>query len=178
MSPMTRHMTDIAPAPLCREGAALAIDPAGFATVERLLAYEMANALMAIETDLQAHLGLRPEERQVFMVIVIATVQRFAREQTGASPHTGADPLPRALSGHISRRRVAESLGLPLETVRRHVVRLQDRGLVVEPARGQLQTPSGTLRAMHDAGVVERVARQFLGVARSFERLGALGARG
>lgn len=154
------------------------LDAQGFLAAERLAVYEMVNALLTMELDLQAALDLRAEERQVFAAIAIATVQKFVRTAGPKSPHVGNAPLPRDLAGHISRRRVADALGLPLETTRRHVARLIERGLVVEVRRGQLQTPGGTLARLSENRATLRMARQFLSVIRAFERLGALGPRG
>lgn len=145
-----------------------------FRQVERLAAYEMANALLSMELDLQRALGLRAEERQVFFAIVVATVQRFARTAGRNTEHAGRDPLPRALAGHISRRRIAEVLDLPFETVRRHVSKLMEKGLVVELKRGQLSTPGGTLARLAERDIPIDFARRFTTVVRFFQRMGAL----
>ena len=151
-----------------------------FLQVERLAAYEMANALLEIQTLLQHRLKLRPEECQVFLAILTATVQRFARNADPEGPHLTREPLPETLCGAISRRRLSDSLGIPLETVRRHVARLQERGLIVERARGQLSTPGGTLARFGETEEPRRIALQFANVANAFVRLGILtgGARG
>lgn len=152
----------------------VSIDARRFEEVERLAAYQMANALLLMETDLQRSFGLRAEERQVFFAIVLATVQRFARASTAESRDVGNAPLPLRHRGHISRRRIAETLGIPLETVRRHVARLIDRGLVVEPRRGQLSTRGGTLAQLSAEGVTSSFARTFLSVVKEFDKLGLL----
>lgn len=172
----TQHMK---PGPAhANPGAAMPVlDAEAFRAVERLAAYEIANAMLDTQLALQRRLGLRAEECQVFLAIAVATVQRFARVAQPHSEHVTRAPLPENLSGHISRRRIAESLGLPLETVRRHAARLIDRGLVIEKARGQLSTRGGTLQHLSGDETPFRIAGQFVGVVRSFARLGALTTR-
>jgi biotin operon repressor len=160
--------------PGLREGS-ISIDPERFREVERPAAYEMANAILAINNRLQARLGLRAEETQVFLTIAVATVQRFARSPAPDPYLLTRAPLPLEMAGHVSRRRIAESLGLPLETVRRHVARLIARGLVIETGRGRLSTPSGTLARVGEDGTPYAIAGHFLAVARAFARLGLLG---
>src|SRR6056297_4057081 len=91
-----------------------------------------------MQIELQRSLGLRAEEQQVFLAIAVDTVQRFARTAAPGADHMSRAPLPRELAGHIFRRRIAEALGLPFETVRRHVARMKKRGLLVEGKKGQL----------------------------------------
>jgi len=57
----------------------LILDPEGFAEKERLVSYEMGNALLMLNLELQRNFGLRAEEYQVFMLIILSTVQRFVR---------------------------------------------------------------------------------------------------
>lgn len=152
----------------------LCVDAQAFLAVERLAAYEMANALLDMELDLQRTLDLRAEERQVFLAVVVATTQRFARTAAPGSDHVDRSPLPRSLAGHISRRRLAETLGLPFETVRRHVSRLMERGLIVETQRGRLSTPGGTLARLGQHDLPLDFARRFTGVVRALQRMGVI----
>lgn len=134
----------------------------------------MANAVLEIQIILQGRLKLRPEECLVFLAVIAATVQRFARSATPDSDHLTREPIPPELRSSISRRRLSDSLGIPLETVRRHIARLKERGLVVEHGRGQLSSSGGTLRIMGDSGDTRRIASQFTGVTNSFLKLGVL----
>ncbi|WP_149587535.1 hypothetical protein [Tabrizicola flagellatus] len=147
---------------------------AQFEAVERPIGFAMLNAILAIQLDLQRTVKLRPEECMVFLVIVAATVQRFMRAPSAREALLTRQQLPPEYRGHISRRRIAEALDLPVETVRRHVDRLLARQLVVERGRGQISTPGGTLARFSENGTTLSVARQFLGVVRTMDRLGAL----
>jgi len=96
----------------------------------------MQRSLIA-QLEPQRIYGLRAEEFQVFLLVVVATVQRHVRGATPESPKLDRTPLGPEDAGAISRRRIAETLGIPLETVRRHVAKLVARGLVVERGQGR-----------------------------------------
>jgi hypothetical protein len=123
----------------------IAVDPEGFRASERIAAYEIANSLLTVNIRLQTALGLRPEELEIFLIIVLATVQRYVRSTDPDPSFLDRTALPPHLAGFTSRRRIADVSGVPLETVRRHVARLMDRNLIVERGRGRLSTPGGTL---------------------------------
>lgn len=57
----------------------LDLDPEAFGAVERLVAYEMGNRLLMVNHELQQRFGLRAEGYQVYLLIVLSTVQRFVR---------------------------------------------------------------------------------------------------
>lgn len=151
----------------------LKFDPDGFAEVERLVAYEMGNALLMLNLELQHRFGLRAEEYQVFLLIVLSTVQRFAHASDAGDAHLRRAPLPLDRSSSISRRRISEVLGIPLETVRRIVARLLEGELIVERSRGSLSTKGGTLESLGQDATPERTARRFVATANAMIRLGA-----
>lgn len=153
----------------------LRLDPSGFVRSERLVAYELANALLMLNLELQRSFGLRVEEYQIFMLIVVSTVQRFARDPGSDGTFLDRTPLPPSAAGSISRRRISETLGIPLETVRRTVAGLLARGMIVERQRGALSTPGGTLARLAVEGLPEQIARRFLSVSNTMIRLGAAG---
>lgn len=64
---------------------AVSVDAERFAEVERLAAYEIGNGLLLMNLDLQRCFGLRAEQYQVFMLIVVATVQRCAWPSAAAT---------------------------------------------------------------------------------------------
>ncbi len=151
----------------------LVLDPQGFAVRERLVAYEIGNALLMLNLELQQRFGLRAEAYQVFMLIVMSTVQRFARNPGSDDTLLGRNPLPPEAAGSISRRRIAETLDIPFETVRRTVAGLLARGMIVERRRGRLSTPGGTLARLGEDALPERMARRLLSVSNAMTRLGA-----
>lgn len=149
------------------------LDARGLAAVERLVAYETGNALLMMNLSLQQRFDLRAEEYQVFMLIVLSTVQRFVRDDHADMAHLGNAPLPQRLSGGISRRRISETLGIPPETARRIAALLLERGMIVERRRGCLSTAGGTLGVLSADAVPEKIASGFLKVASTMLRLGA-----
>lgn len=152
----------------------LELEPKGFAEVERLVAYETANALLMLNLDLQHRVGLRAEEYQVYMLVVRSTVQRLIRAGDAEAGYLDRTPLPRDRAGAISRRRISEVLGIPLETLRRNVSRLLGQGLIVEHRRGSLSTPGGTLAALGEDATPERVVRRFIAATNAMIRAGAV----
>jgi DNA-binding transcriptional ArsR family regulator len=155
-----------------RGGPLCGIDAARFAEVERLATYELVNATLLSVLELQRATGLRAELFQVFMLIAIATVQRHVRAAGPDDPLADNTPLGPEHSGTISRRRIAETLGIPLETVRRHVAALLERGLIVERGRGRISTPGGTLARVGASGATLRIARQHVATSNTLARLG------
>ena len=151
----------------------LVLNPEGFAKRERLVAYEIANMLLMLNLELQKSFDLRAEEYQVFFLIVMSTVQKFARNPRSEETLLDRTPLPPEASGSISRRRISETLDIPLETVRRTVASLLARGIIVERRRGCLSTPGGTLARLDEVGLSERMARRLLSVCNTVTRLGA-----
>jgi biotin operon repressor len=150
----------------------LRFDPEGFDRMQRLAMYEIASAMLDLASDVHRTLGLRPDACQVYMLIAVSAVQRYARAPEAA--HVGADPLPAERIGTISRRRLADASGLPRETVARHVRNLIERGLVIERGRGQLTTPPGLLRDLAPTGLLDRLARRSAALANALARLEVL----
>jgi hypothetical protein len=149
------------------------LDREGYSRVERLVAYEVGNALLMLNFELQRAFGLRAEEYQIFMVIVFSTVQRYARAAERDERFFGNEPLPAEYRGSISRRRISETLDIPLETVRRTVARLIAEGKIEEHQRGQLSTRGGTLKLLSEQGVSDAVTSRFLRVVNMMLEHGA-----
>jgi len=151
----------------------LILDAEGFAETERLVSYEIGNALLMLNLELQKNFGLRAEEYQIFMLIVLSTVQRFVRNPGTEVTLLGRTAMPPEASGSISRRRISETLGIPFETVRRTTASLLARNMIVERRRGCLSTPGGTLSRLSEDALPERIARRLLSVSNTMARLGA-----
>ncbi len=147
--------------------------PEGFAEKERLVSYEIGNALLMLNLKLQQNFGLRAEEYQIFMLIVLSTVQRFARNPGSEVTLLGRTAMPPEASGSISRRRISETLDIPFETVRRTTASLLARDMIVERRRGCLSTAGGTLARLSEDALPERIARRFLSVSNTMTKLGA-----
>ena len=156
-----------------RSRGRVAVIEEGYASVERLLAYEIGNQLLGVPLAMQQRFGLRAEPLQILMLIMLASVQRYARALRPDPAYLARTPLPDQLSGQISRRRISDTLGIPVETVRRQVALLISRGLVVEQGRGQLTTPPGTLTYLADVGIPRSAVSQSVGLVNLMLRQGA-----
>lgn len=154
----------------------LELDSDGFAKAERLVAYEIGNALLMLNLELQQHLKLRAEEYQVYLLIVLSTVQRFARAASPDDAFVDSTPLPDSHTGTISRRRIADVLGIPVETVRRIVARFLDAGLIVERRRGGLASHGGMLGILSGDDPHEKITRRLITSINSLLRLSVIEA--
>ena len=152
----------------------LELDAKVFADCERLVGYEVCNGLLMLNLEFQKYLGLRVEEYQVYMLILMSSVQRYVRGTEGDPLYKSSAPLPDEFSSSISRRRISEVLDIPFETVRRIVNDMLARGLIVEPKRGAIMTPRGTLQKMSESGKHEQLIRRFVATANTLVRLEAI----
>jgi hypothetical protein len=149
----------------------LTLDAGEFERRQRLALYHIVNTLVNLTSDIQKTLDLRPEACQIYLVIAVTVVQRYARDPSGGE-HDGVDPLPLPMSGSVSRRRISDITGIPRETVARHVRHLIDRGLVTEIGTGRLITPPGLLQDIGPSGLPDRLVAESLAVARRLTQLG------
>lgn len=150
----------------------ISLDPTGFTANERIASYETHNAFLMQTLELQKAFGLRAEPFQIFFLILMCTVHGYLRRPQGDSFLSGHEPVPPELCGHISRRRIAEVLDIPLETVRRHVIVLLQSGMVIETVRGKLQTPGGNLRRVSERGLSQRALSHIATLATRMVRSG------
>jgi hypothetical protein len=157
-----------------RSPTRLEVDLEGFTKTERLVTYEVLNVLFMLNLELQNHFKMRAEEYQVYLLIILATVQHFARQASVDDPFVDRTPLPDSYVGTISRRRIADVLGIPVETVRRIVSRFLKEGLIVERSRGRLATGHGMLAKLSRNNANEKVARRLVSAMNSLIRLGAV----
>lgn len=106
------------------------------------------------------------ESLAVYLAVITAGSGRLLRDAELQTRYGDNEPFPEEERAGISRRAIAESLGLPRETVRRKIARLIERDLVIEQ--------DGLVRAR--SPVLGRPnAREFVtGMIREFERAGAL----
>lgn len=127
-----------------------------------------ATLLIAIDAFLlwsalrsRRNLGLSATEWLVFLVVNTSAIQRFVRSPR-VDPHLlDTAPIPQDQLGAISRRRVGDVSGLPLETVRRMASRLIARGLLREHGDG-LRGPGGILLRLAEGGLVQEAQDRFL----------------
>lgn len=112
--------------------------------------------ILAMTRRARSHFGLAAREWMVFLTILIAAVQRYARAPETDPAFRDSTPLPLHLSGRISRRRVAEVTGLAPESVRRNVAKLMEQDVVREEDGG-LHSRPGILAEMSAGGLVDEM---------------------
>lgn len=152
----------------------LKLDKDSFSANERLVANDLGNTLLGSMLRLQQHFGLRAEAFQVFFVIVLATVQKVLRTPDMDAAARSNTPLLPKQRGGISRRRIAQVLRIPLETVRRHVSQLLQDGMIEERGRGHLSTLGGTLASLSQAGIPYDIAQDFIAVVNAMAKRGTV----
>ncbi len=116
----------------------ITIDTERFAAEARMMAYAMVNAFVTQHSIVTEALAMRPAKLLVFMVIIVATVQRSLRDPDFPAELHGSARMARAQVGYISRRAIAEASGLPRENVRRIVEELLEEGRLIVGPRGDL----------------------------------------
>jgi hypothetical protein len=110
--------------------------------------------------------GMRPAKLVVYLVIVLATVQKYLRSPT--SDNRGIDPMIEADCAQISRRAIAESTGIPRENVRRIVRELLEEGRIVEAPGGFVRQPPGF---MLDPAIGSGVLKMLSGLTKTMQTL-------
>jgi hypothetical protein len=157
--------------------AYLEFDKSRHVKVWRMAAYAAANCLVEMQLKELNLYRLRPAELLVFDTIALASVQKTFRTVRHFDSET-ADLQPTDNNnGTISRRRVADTTGLPRATVGRILDRLIARGMVVEVARGRLQVPVGVVLQGEFACDLEEMFAPIIVMMDQFVRLGIVRSR-
>jgi biotin operon repressor len=140
----------------------------------RLAVYAIVNATIALNSEMGRAWDMRPAELQIFMMIGLASIQRYVRMTPIPEAYRDIEPLPDAFKSGISRRQLAELTGLSREGVRRAVLKLMARGVVIESQRGQLVHAEGLMKAGNARYSVEQMLQPFLAMTEQLLRLGII----
>jgi hypothetical protein len=87
------------------------------------------------------HVRLPPVEPLILIATTTGNVRRALRSEALPEALRGSKPLPPELAVPMLRRAIARITGLPIETVRRHVASMVERGILVS-ARGGVRAPN------------------------------------
>lgn len=128
----------------CR--TAFAVDAERLHRNGRQAGFAVVNALLNQRAIMERGSGLKDGLLIVYLVVGLATVHRLASSGDVPPSMQGDAPLPRDVTGAISRRAVAAATGLPRETVRRLVEDLIAQGRLVRVGRNGVATAAGTFR--------------------------------
>ena len=141
----------------------------------RVVSFALTNLFL---TTHQAYnsgpIQLGPVELQIYLTIAVANVQKLMRERVVPLELSATQILPREWVVPISRNAIASATGLPRETVRRHVEKLIERGLLIEDPRGGVTPPPGMIDKFDLVGTLEPMLTEFARAASQLIRLGVL----
>lgn len=152
----------------------LLLDAERFSELRRPALYALTNTIVSMLSDMGRAWEMKPAELQVFMIIGVSGLQRFVRIKPLPLEHSGDAPLPTELRSGISRRQIAELTGLSREGVRRTVIRLMERGLIIEPTRGLLVHPPGMLQNGSRIFSTEAMLRPYVSLVEQLIRMGVV----
>jgi hypothetical protein len=139
----------------------------------RPAAYRMTNSFLRQHDIYTRHLVMRPNKLLVYLVIVVATVQRLMRG--GLPPHwLGTTRMNRSIVGFISRRGIAGATGLPRENVRRIVDELADEDRLIFGPRGSIANKGGVMERPETMPILFELAQEIAASAELLIRLGIL----
>lgn len=142
----------------------------------RPAAYRMTNSFLRQHDVYSRYLGMRPNKLLVYLVIVVATVQRLMRG--GLPPHwLGTARMNRGVVGYISRRGIAGATGLPRENVRRIVDELAAEDMLIVGPRGSVANKGGLMEKPETMPILIEVAQEIAASAELLIRLGILEIR-
>lgn len=138
----------------------------------RVAVCSLMNLYLTMQRTMAASTPGGPTELLIYATVAVANVQRLMRERNIPKHLMGTDPVPREWVVPISRNAVATASGLPRETVRRHVARMIEAGLLVDDPRGGVSLPSGVIQQRNLEPFLEGMLTNF---ARSVDELLRIG---
>jgi hypothetical protein len=106
----------------------------------------MINAFVAQHAIISEALAMRPAKLLVYLVIIVATVQRMMRENDLPEDIRAGSKIPVDKFGFISRRAIAAATGMPNENVRRLVSELLADGLLITGPAGGVRNIGGNFQ--------------------------------
>ena len=147
-------------------------NPAKMIESWRVAAVSLMNLFLTMHRTLSTATPVGPTELLIYATVAVANVQRLMRERTIPEKLAGTEILPREWVVPISRNAIATTSGLPRETVRRHVARMIQEGLLIEDPRGGVTLPAGVIQDRELEPFLEGLLTHY---ARSVEELIRIG---
>ncbi len=144
------------------------------AALARPSVFAVFNAVTITLCRMQHAYGMKPAELQIFLLIGLAGVQRVLRDRPIPADIAGVQPVPIERLSGVSRRQLAELTGLSREAIRRTILKLMERGLVVEASRGALAQSPGCFQKMSGIIPVHELLTPFLDMLAELDRLGVV----
>lgn len=150
-------------------------NPERMAANWRVAMFGLANLFLTTNRTFQ-NTGIvrNPTELQIYLTVAVANIQKLVRERQIPEEYAGTSILPREWVIPISRNAIAAATGLPRETVRRHIEKLIERGLLVQDDRGGVTLPEGLVTKMGIESTIEPIMTEFTRTAEHLIRLGVV----
>ena len=148
-------------------------NPAKITENWRIAVCSLMNLFLTMHRTLATATPVGPIELLIYSTVSVANVQKLMRERSIPQKFAGTEILPREWVVPISRNAIATTSGLPRETVRRHVARMIESGLLIEDPRGGVTLPVGVIQ---DRGLEPFLEGMLTNYARSTEELLRIGA--
>lgn len=168
-------MTDL-PGEMTPDNAIITVRRERLNALARPAAYRMTNSFLRQHDVFARHLGMRPNKLLVYLVIVVASVQRLMRG--GLPPHwLGTQRMNRGVVGYISRRGIAGATGPPRENVRRLVDELAAEERLIFGPRGSVANKGGVMERPETIPILTEVAMEIAATAELMLRLGIFEVR-
>ncbi len=149
-------------------------NPEKMAANWRIAMSALANQHLAMHHIFAAPNGLNPTELLIYLTITVANVQKLMRERSVPDQFSAKAVLPREWVVPISRHAIATASGLPRETVRRHVTRMIENGLLIEDERGGVTPPPGMIDTQGLEPLLAGLLTEFGRTAETLLRIGVI----
>ena len=149
-------------------------DPETVVREIRMVGYALINSFLIQQRLYGDYLGLSPTRTMVFLTVMAASTQRFARASDLDDSYRGAKVLPRSEVIPISRRAIAAATNLPRETVRRIVAELVQSGHLIDVGRRGVTPRVGEILTEPAQDLVRHLTAEVARLTNDLARLGAL----
>lgn len=153
------------------------INPDQAAKTWRVAMFAISNMVLSMHRTMSSDGALGPTEILIYVTIATANVQKLMRERTIPESLAGTAILPREWVVPISRNAIAESSGLPRETVRRNVAKMIAAGLLIEDERGGVTGAPGMIQTRGLEPMLEAMLADFIRASERLIRIGAIELR-
>jgi hypothetical protein len=149
-------------------------NPVKMAENWRIAMMSICNQFLTAHRIFTGPRNLNPTELIIYLTISVANVQKLMRERSIPEEYAATAILPREWVVPISRNAIASASGLPRETVRRHVGRMIESGLLIEDERGGVTPPPGVIQNLGLEPLLEALMTEFARTTEALLRIGAI----
>lgn len=140
----------------------------------RVAMFTLSNLFLTTHRAYSVTGSIGPTELLIYVTVSVANVQKLMRERCIPGAFAATAVLPREWVVPMSRNAIATASGLPRETVRRHVIKMIEAGLLIEDQRGGVTPPPGMIKDRGLEPLLESVLTEFVRTAQMLLRAGVI----